>query len=148
MIRSAFKRAKAMAKIPSTLTHAGYATCEANIRVNDRLRNACKVTTTLALAATVTLLWPNESNWLRGGAPSVRAAEAAVPACTDKDILDQLLYNMFTLLKQQALKAIPDDEIVKKWSASIENIRQLSDGGGTRVCKADLIYDSLPPLSP
>ena len=136
-----------MAKTPATLNHGICATCDA-IRINDRLRKACMPTVTVALAAAVVLLWLKESNWLRGGAPSVRAAEAAVPSCTDKDILDQLLYNMFTLLKQQALKAIPDDEIVKKWSASIENIRQLSDGGGTRVCKADLIYDSLPPLSP
>ena len=100
----------------------------------------------VTLAAVGALFWQYQTGWLGEGTPSLMAEEAKVPACTNQDVLDKLKYNLFTVVKQQALTAHPDNEVAKKWSASIENIRQLSKGDGERVCKADLIYDSLPTL--
>jgi hypothetical protein len=137
--------AKAMATTLSTLSYVSYAASDAD---NSPLQKTFSVTTRALLAVALMLVWPSESNWRSDGMPRAEAAEISVPACTDKNILDQLLYNMFTLLKQQALKANPNDEQAKKWAASIENIRQLSNDSGTRICKADLIYDSLPTLAP
>jgi hypothetical protein len=147
MIKSTPKRGKAMAKTPSYPIHRSNAS-KANVHVNQRPGKIWTVTAAIALAVAALLFGPNESNRLIVSVPSLKAEEAKLPPCTDQSILERLMYNMFTIMKQQALKADPNDETAKKWSASIENIRQLSEGGDTRVCKADLIYDSLPAFSP